>query len=183
MPIPNFDHNNVLPPHLGNPTKEVDLSPYNSDILEFCQKFATSSDRINILKNFIRHRGLLTDIGIVNGFQWVDGSFLENIEVSEKRSPRDIDVVTFYLGVSDEDHEYIRLNVPEFWNSQVSKAKYLVDHYPVDYGYDPDVTVELARYWIQLFSHNRLGVWKGMIKLPLNTPAEDSQALEYLNSL
>jgi hypothetical protein len=39
-----------------------------------------------------------------------------------------------------------------------------------------DVTVDLTRYWILLFSHNRLGVWKGMLKVELNTPDHDAAA-------
>ncbi len=42
----------------------------------------------------------------------------------------------------------------------------------------------MTKYWIQLFSHNRAGVWKGMIELPLyNTLDSDNEALNFLNSL
>ncbi len=34
----------------------------------------------------------------------------------------------------------------------------------------------MTRYWISLFSHNRLGVWKGMLRIALNTPSEDAAA-------
>ena len=42
--IPDFNYNNVLPPHLGNPTDTSKISPYKTDIMEFCKKFATSSE-------------------------------------------------------------------------------------------------------------------------------------------
>ncbi|CAK0770435.1 hypothetical protein CCP3SC1_50035 [Gammaproteobacteria bacterium] len=42
------------------------------------------------------------------------------------------------------------------------------------------MTLEQARYWILLFSHNRLGVWKGMLKIDLNTPKEDELARQQL---
>ena len=53
--IPPFDHNNVLPPYVegGNPAEPSDQSPYKSDILEFCKRFATSSARIIILKGYV----------------------------------------------------------------------------------------------------------------------------------
>ena len=35
-------------------------------------------------------------IGIGSGFQWLDGSFLENVEMTEKRDPGDLDLVTFF---------------------------------------------------------------------------------------
>ena len=50
-----------------------------------------------ILDGFLRFRELLTQAGFVSGFQWVDGSFLENVEMLENRPPNDLDVVTFYI--------------------------------------------------------------------------------------
>ena len=85
MPIPNFDHNNVLPPHLGNPTNRADLSPYSCSILELCHRFSTSNQRIQILKNFVTFRQRMNAMNIVKGFQWLDGSFLEDIEAAESR--------------------------------------------------------------------------------------------------
>lgn len=180
MPIPAFDHNNVLPPHLGNPTDRLHLSPYACDILELCKHYGNSAHRIAILKGFLAFRLELNRFNVVDGFQWIDGSFTENIEVSESRPPKDIDVVTFYGRI---DVNTILTSFPEFSDPVLSKSKYLVDHYPVDYMYRPDVTVEQTRYWLQLFSHNRLGIWKGILRLSLNTPVEDMNALDYLNAL
>ncbi len=183
MPIPNFDHNNVLPPHLGNPINRTQLSPYPCTILELCHHFSTSQQRIIILKNYVSFRQRMTNEGILYGFQWLDGSFIENVETSQQRSPRDLDVVTFYGGLSIPQQTAIRGSFPEFANPTLAKTNYLLDHYPVDYSFSPDVTVEQTRYWIQLFTHNRLGVWKGMLRLPLNTPIDDQHALDYLNSI
>lgn len=183
MPIPNFDHNNVLPPHLGNPTDRTHLSPYSCSILELCHKFSTTPKRIQILKNFVIFRQRMTTLGIVYGFQWLDGSFLENIEVSESRAPNDLDVVTFFGGLSMADQTTIRTSFPEFANPVLAKSNFHLDHYPVDYSYNPDVTVEQTRYWLQLFTHNRIGIWKGILKLSLNTPIEDQHANDYLNSI
>ena len=47
----------VLPPYLGdNPTHSRALSPYRTDIVEFCKHFATSRERIEILKRFVQFR-------------------------------------------------------------------------------------------------------------------------------
>lgn len=47
----------VLPPYLGdNPTHSRALSPYRTDIVEFCKHFATSLERIEILKRFVQFR-------------------------------------------------------------------------------------------------------------------------------
>ncbi len=182
MPIPSFDHNNVIPPHLGNPTDRSHLSPYSCSILELCHRFSSSPERVLILKNFVLFRQRMTSLGIIYGFQWLDGSFLENIEVSAGRPPKDLDVVTFFGGLSHSDQISIRSTFPEFGNPGLAKANFHLDHYLVDYTFKPEVTVEHTRYWIQLFTHNRLGVWKGILRLPLNTPIEDQHALDFLNS-
>jgi len=182
-PIPKFDHNNVLPPHLGDPREPGDLSPYECTSLEICERFATSSDRIIILKGLINFRLRMVQEGILQGFQWLDGSFLENIELIESRSPRDLDIVTFYGGLTIEFQENLLISFPEFIYTNLAKRNYMLDHYPVDYCISPDLTVENTRYWIQLFSHNRLGVWKGIIRLQLNTPNDDKEALNYLSGL
>lgn len=183
MPIPDFNHNSVLPPHLGNPVDKSHLSPYPCTVLELCHKFSTSAERIAILKKYITFRQSMTNNGIVFGFQWLDGSFMEDVEKSQGRPPRDLDVVTFYGGLGPEDLARVSAVFPEFASTILSKNNFCLDHYAVDYSFNPNATVELTRYWLQLFTHNRLGVWKGILKLPLNTAVDDQQALDFLNSL
>jgi hypothetical protein len=65
---------------------------------------------------------------------------------------------------------------PEFASPILSKANFSLDHYPFDAGFDPTFTLEQTRYWILLFSHNRLGVWKGMLKIEIDTPSADADA-------
>ncbi len=181
--IPAFDHNLVLPPHLGSPTEFSQLSPYGADMLEFCQHFGTSPERIEILEQFLRFRETLRDFGLLNGYQWLDGSFVENIEQQEMRPPRDLDVVTIYWGYDTAFQQDLLGNFPEFADPVMAKQNYKVDHYPFDAGIEPTATVELSRYWTQLFSHNRNGVWKGMVAVGLDTVKDDSAALAYLQTL
>src|SRR5690606_2626974 len=96
MPIPNFDHNFVIPPHLGDPTKLIQVSPYLTTTLELCQVLGYNPERRRILSKFLQFRQRMNDHKITKGFQWLDGSFLENVEITESRSPNDLDVVTFY---------------------------------------------------------------------------------------
>lgn len=182
--IPDFNYNHVIPPHLGNPTVPSRISPYKTDILEFCRRFATSKERIEILKGYLRFRMEAFNHKIDNGFQWIDGSFSENIEISEKRAPNDIDVVSFISNVTPTMESDIITCFPEFINTDMSKKKYHVDHYIVVFDENPFSTIQYTKYWIQLFSHNRSGVWKGMIEIPLyKTLDNDNDALKYLNSL
>ncbi len=145
-PIPSFDHNLVIPPHLGNPTLASDVSPYKCTSLELCEKFATSPKRIEILKGFLSFRDKLNNFGLINGFQWLDGSFLENVESREQRPPNDLDLVTIYWGYDIPFQEKLFQNFVEFADSQFSKQNYLLDHYPFDAEFNPIATVEQSSY-------------------------------------
>lgn len=183
--IPPFDHNNVLPPFLGgDPTIPGCLSPYKSDIMEFCQHFAMTPERIAILKGFVSFRLEFLKYGVQCGYQWIDGSFVENVEVLQSRAPHDIDVVTMFA-LPDISMQKVIANIfPAFVKPSLSKMLYKVDHYPCLVNDKPFGTVEIVKYWNQLFGHNRAGIWKGMIELPLyNNDVMDMQALNYLNSL
>ena len=118
--------------------------------------------------------------GLTNGFQWLDGSFLEDVEMRENRPPEDLDVVTVYWGYDIPFQSNLAANFPEVANPVLAKANYSLDHYPFDAGFSPSFTLEQTRYWILLFSHNRQGVWKGMLNIKLNTPAEDAAARQEL---
>ncbi|ARS34296.1 hypothetical protein CA264_01920 [Pontibacter actiniarum] len=126
---------------------------------------------------------------IILGYQWLDGSFLEDIETLEKRPPKDIDVVTFYAGQLEKTpgividvNKNITSNFIEFAMPSKAKVKYKVDNQPVDIATDPFRVIEATRFWIQLFTHRRNQIWKGILRIPINTPIEDQQALQYLNS-
>lgn len=59
-PIPDFDHNLVLPPHLGSPTVPDQLSPYPCSTVDLCEKLATGPERREILGKFLDFRDLNT---------------------------------------------------------------------------------------------------------------------------
>jgi hypothetical protein len=175
-PIPDFDHNLVLPPHLGDPVDHGQLSPYPCTTLDLCQRLGITSERRTILGKFLGFRERLHNEGLTTGFQWLDGSFLEDMETREGRPPADLDVVTVYWGYDTKFQASLVGRFPDIANPLLSKANYSLDHYPFDAGYSPSFTLEQTRYWILLFSHNRLGVWKGMLRIELNTPAADAAA-------
>ena len=180
--IPPFDKNGVLPPYFGNVTDGDSQSPFRCDILEFCQRFGTSLPRRDILKGFVLFRLNCMSFGI-RGFQWIDGSFVEDVESVEGRSPHDIDVASWFFVCDPLNNDRILQYFPEFTDPRLSKAKYMVDHYPL-LPSNPLITIKQTRYWNTLFSHNRRGVWKGMLEIPLyDTVDRDQEALDYLNSL
>jgi hypothetical protein len=174
--IPAFNHNHVLPPHLGDPVNYSQLSPYPCTTLELCDRFGTSPERRLILGRFLDFRERLRGEQLTTGFQWLDGSFLEDVELRERRSPRDLDVVTVYWGYDRLFQQGLAARFREFASPMLAKATYGLDHYNFDAGFKPELTLEQTRYWILLFSHNRQGVWKGMLKIDLDTPVEDNLA-------
>jgi hypothetical protein len=181
MPIPAFDHNLVVPPHIGNPADGSHLvSPYPATTVELVQRFATSSQRVEILKGFINFRERLQSQGLIAGFQWLDGSFLEDIEKQENRAPNDLDLITFYYGYDQLFQTHLYQQLPEFRDRDLAKQNFGLDHFGFDTGLHPEITIEITRYWVQIFTHNRNKVWKGMVRIELNTPVDDAVALQSL---
>ncbi|WP_087423866.1 hypothetical protein [Barnesiella sp. An55] len=181
--IPPFNHNYVLPPYIGdNPALPVAQSPYRTDILDLCKHFGTTRSRVDILKGFIQFRLEAYTHGIYNTIQWIDGSFVEDKLKRENVEPNDIDVVTF-VNMPQPVQQAILVAFPDFVNCIASKQKYHVDHYIIDIS-TPTAAVRNTQYWLQLFSHNRYGVWKGMLEIPLyQDNTKDLMAMDFLNSL
>ena len=85
----------VLPPvHPTEAGHGPNRSPYPITLQELLDRFSTSAERIDVLKGFLSYRAALHAAGIVRGFQWLDGSFMENVERLEDRPPRDMDVIS-----------------------------------------------------------------------------------------
>src|SRR5438552_1910212 len=131
-PIPVFDHNLVLPPHLGDPVTSSQLSPYPCTTLDLCQRLGTTPERCAILGKFLDFRDRPRSEGLTNGFQWLDGSFLEDVETRESRPPKDLDLVTVYWGYDLAFQTGLVARFREFASPVLSKAAYSLDHYNLD---------------------------------------------------
>lgn len=174
--IPDFTQSGVLPPFIGTPTDSATMSPYQCSILDFVVKYATTPERTMILKGFLNYRKALIESGVDTGFQWCDGSFVEDVENSRDRPPNDIDLVTFSPQVE---------NISDFLNQnkfENAKESFYCDAYFVNLNANPIYLVKQTRYWFGLFSHQReTGLWKGMLEIPLDS--DDKQASDYLNEV
>ena len=108
MPIPTFTIDGVLPPYVGSHGPggaSEDLSPYAVTALEVVTTLGSSDPRKAILRGWLQHRVALRAAGFDRGFQWLDGSFVEN------KDPRDLDVVGFLHRPSHiRDHMALRVN-------------------------------------------------------------------------
>jgi hypothetical protein len=67
----------------------LELSPYVVTALEVVTSLGTSEARKTILRGWLLHRAALRAVGLDRGFQWLDGSFVED------KVLKDLDVVSF----------------------------------------------------------------------------------------
>ena len=105
--IPDWNARGILPPTNPQSPTGIDRSPYAISLMDLVLRFAKTPERIGILEGFLSFRQAMHRLGLVRGFQWVDGSFLENIELIEGRTPHDIDIVTFFYipeGMTQESY-------------------------------------------------------------------------------
>lgn len=177
--IPSHNESGVLPPFLGaTPVEPSAMAPYRVALLDLVKKFASNQERRNILAGFIGYRAELQKVGFLTGFQWVGGSFVENVETTLHRPPRDIDIITFsYRPDSYRDEtnwEGFVLSRPDLFDPQESKKKYSCDAYFVDLSLgSPTYLIDQTKYWFGLFSHQRdTSLWKGMLEIPLTDDTE-----------
>lgn len=179
MTVPAFTNDGVLPPYVGaTPAGTSDgMSPYLASASEVVTHFGTSHRRCLILKDWLQHRSELREIGITSGFQWLDGSFVED------REPNDLDLVAFiYRPEGCEQDEafgaWLAPNAPLLLRDPI-KARFKLDFFVVDLHGHPETIVDTARYFLGLFSHKRkTNQWKGMLKVRLEE--DDSAASELL---
>lgn len=182
--IPSFNASMVLPPYVGeDPTHRADMSPYKVTMREVALRFATSTHRARILRGLLSYRNALRGAGVSSGFQWLDGSFVEDVEQIRKLPPQDLDVVTFGKPPTEnslEKFKWLQEHLNLFVQSK-TKESFLCDAFFVDLTQNPELLVDDSRYWFGLFSHQReSALWKGMLQVPLNS--DDSDAIQYLDS-
>jgi hypothetical protein len=184
-PIPMFDTNGLLPPFIGNDETTSQRSPYDATIVQFVDRFAFSLERVKLLSGLLEYRRLLSNLGYISGYQYLNGSFSQDIEAQESRPPKDIDV--FSLLVRPEKYknddklwgsEGIDEWADEIVNLKKNKIRFFTDTYAIS---DDDFSLECVMrnvvYWYSLFSHTRnTKDWKGFVIVPLSS--SDDEAAE-----
>lgn len=171
--IPDFTHSGVLPPFTSSdPTDPNGISPYKITLAELATKFLTSEIRKNILIGFLSYRTELKKLGFVQGFQWIDGSFVEDIEKNQQRPPNDIDIITFAdrpasITTNQEWIDFFNAN-QNIFNPVLTKTNFMCDAYHVDLDLPQEYIVRQSSYWYGLFSHQReTYLWKGLLEISL----------------
>lgn len=183
--IPAFNQSGVLPPFLAGsaPSDPRAVSPYETTMLHLVQRYGTSESRRKQLNGLLQMRRALRQIGVTDAFQWIDGSFCEDIEATESRDPGDIDIVTFGTLPSRFTSVQHALSLhPELFSPTQSKQKYSCDAYFVDMNLPSKAVHYHTCYWLGLFSHKRVtSLWKGMLSVPLIS--DDVAAQESLGAI
>ncbi|MBB5502092.1 DUF6932 family protein [Paraburkholderia sp. MM5384-R2] len=181
--LPGFNASLVLPPFAGeSPTDRATGSPYYASMAEVVFRFGASEERRKILRGLLAYRSELRAAGFVHGFQWLDGSFCEDVERMRGRPPGDIDVVTYayrpeHLQDSDMFYEWFEKNEALF-NPWGLKARLHCEVFFIDMQKPAHYLVDDVRYWYGLFSHQReTFLWKGMVWVGLESNDDDALVL------
>lgn len=180
--IPAWTADGVLPPHDSSAPASGERSPYVCSLMDLVTRFATTPERQAIISGLLAYRHALHAAGLVRGFQWLDGSFAEHVEVIEQRPPNDIDVVTFYGLPPGATQETLAPILGDLYDHVLVKRRYRVDGYLVDLAMDPAQLVLQAAYWYSMWAHRRTTAWKGFLQIDL-APVQDAAARAALENL
>ena len=190
MTIPSFDARGLLPPFLGLDETTPARSPYDAMMSELVAALGTTPERQNLLYGLIEYRALLRNFGYIDATQFIDGSFVENVEGREGRAPGDIDVFTFAaLPVQYHGNPALWASAgfpqwqSEIVNQTLNKQRYQLDTYGAIVSHGGLMGMMNATiYWYSLFSHKRVTHdWKGFVRIPLN-PLDDQAARQMIVS-
>ena len=182
MPIPAFSIDGVIPPFVGPAGPggaRADMTPYEATPLEVVERLGGSPRRREILGGWLAHRAALRTFSFPSGFQWLDGSFVEDKE------PDDLDVVSFLrrppAALGAQELRAMMVGSPATFSRAVVKDAHCLDAMFVDLNSTPEGMIDSTRYWLGLFSHRRVdSLWKGMLKVELGDDDVDGPALASL---
>ena len=171
--FPGWDATGIIPPNHPDDPAGGTRSPYAVSLLELTVRLGDTERRRSLLDGLLRFRAALHTAGLTMGFQWIDGSFVENIEETEDRPPNDIDVVTFFHIPDGHTQESLLQDFPRLFTPGQAKTDYGIDAYFVPLNQMPvENIIGRTAYWHSLWSHTRDGLWKGYLQVDLDD-AED----------
>ena len=177
----SWNASGLLPPYLGHPASSARRSPYAVSITDMVSRFGNTPVRRQILSGFLDFRSALHQAGLVQGFQWVDGSFVTDITKIEGREPRDIDVVTFFHLPTGYTQDALRRAYSDLFDRARNKSLYATDAlFLVLDNTNLHYLAQRFAYYNSLWSHTRQWEWKGYLELDLSGN-QDTQARTVLN--
>lgn len=177
--IPEWTNAHILPPIRPEADgHSPDRSPYKTSLVQVVERFAISGERIAILDGLLSYREELRKVGLIDGFQWLNGSFMEHVEEREHRAPKDVDVVTFAHLPEGETQEALAKRARHLFDTKKTKENFKVDAYFVELGFPTtNAKVRSISYWYSMWSHRRDHLWKGFVQIELNNSDEEARCL------
>ena len=125
---PDWDEYGNLPAIGEQQPTSRERSPYAISLVDLVASFATTEHRRGLLIGFLAFRAALHEAGLVRGFQWVDGSFVQNIEETDGLAPNDIDVVTFFYIPDDGSTGEFSRDFRELFDRRIMREGMLLIH-------------------------------------------------------
>ena len=181
--VPDWDEDGVIPPVDPNDPASFNRSPYRASLVDVITRFGSSPVRRELLSGLLDFRAALHRAGLTRGFQWIDGSFVEDVESSRGRAPRDIDAVTFFYIPEGHTRESLARDFPDIFAATAAKAAFSVDSYFVGLNQtDAERIVGRTAYWYSLWGHTRGNLWKGFVEVDLD-PGEDEAVRAALDAM
>ena len=181
--IPDWDEEGVIPPMDRRDPVSFNRSPYRVSLIDVITRFGNTQVRREMLSGLLNFRAALHGVGLTRCFQWIDGSFVEDVESSRGRAPADIDAVTFFYIPEGHTEESFASAFPDFFNPRAMKWDFGIDAYLA--GINPNDLATFARraaYWHDIWSHTRDGLRKGCVEVDLD-PREDESARAALDAM
>ena len=181
--VPSWTGRGVLPATDEDEPTSFSRSPYIVSLAGLIARFGFTEERRNLLLGLLDLRAELHRAGLFDGFQWINGSFVEQIENTADRAPNDIDLVTFFHLPPGATSESLLQSNPRLFDPRIAKSNHHTDAYFVPFNPNAlDDIVKQTIYWYSLWSHDRNGLWKGFLQIDLDA-TEDLQARQFLEML
>lgn len=119
-------------------------------------------------------------LGLSHGYQWINGSFAQDVERLEGRPPGDIDIVNFlYLPDGHSQASFMAANpkAMDVFLPQKAKALYGMDAYTLVLGGEASpFFIKQITYWYSMWSHRKSDdAWKGFVEVELTQQGEPTQ--------
>ena len=182
MPIPALTSAGLLPPFTGEATERAGYTPYRCTLPELVEDFGRTEERRRLLRGYLDFRDQFHRAGVLTGFQWLGGSFVEDALRRRGRAPADIDVTTFFPKLSTSSTQGLLRGVPEFNDADQLKKRFGLDHRIQALTTPPEDLVNDSAYLGNFFGHTREGARKGYLQIDLDPEwALDAEARHLLN--
>lgn len=182
LEIPDWRYDGLLPAVLDSGTTSSGRSPYAADASALVERFGHTKSRRDLIRKFFAFRNEVRNCGWHHGFQWLNGSFLTDVERLERgRAPGDIDVVSFLYSSEATDLTAARHMASEEGHDDI-KSRLQIDSYFVDLDVKTETVIDSAMYWQSIWGH-RKGDYreKGFVKVTIDSC--DDAALSLLDRL